>query len=1173
MKRKLLNARSLKKAALAVPAAALMLGAAQAGTTVGINFQAWYYNSGNTPQTVGYGAGYQTTGFPVTGTAFSVPAANWFNTDPLSCNGWPDPAPAPIDTSIVMGSLTVNVTAPNCWQSGIGELVAGWHSETVTPGNDEVTWGYLDDGNTTGESPQVSVSGLAAQFPNGYAIQTIAANAGVKTFDGVDITDGTTDSPVDYSTYSYYEANPQSDGYVIGGTIGLSTPSATLTGDTVNINCNPKTAPNRSTLAGFIITDQPVVTRSFPGSTLAAVGGSFVLSASVVGIDTLSYQWQHAGTNIPGATFVNYTNASSVAADSGNYQIIATGSRFPSSPATGAVLVVTVIPTHAARTATWDANTGITGAQDGSGTWSNTLTNWWSGSFDDYWGSADSAVFGMGGTGPYTVTLGDNITANAITFNSGGYTITNSSGQTLTLQSAAGITANAAATITPPLSTGTNTFLKVGIGALTLSGALTCGQTFVEAGTLEVLAKSGDSPYVVTNGATLKIGYSTGSGYANTALQLYGDGTAATTGLYLMGGTIYNVSGQLTLLGAPTTIRQYGTGLAALGIFDINTLGGLDCTSAASGSAVDANIQMVSDGYGMVVTTAAGANNATGDLVINGPLSVGSLGLLTEGTGSVRLNGVATPANLALNVMGGSVICGITNCVGANAALNVGAVPVSSVNPASSATFDLNGFNQTVSNATLAGNLKMTIYTGGTPSGTVLTTTDPSTPLTYGGTLTVAGIGTAPTIGQTFTLFSSAAGYGGAFTNFDLAPFDRLSWDTSQLSVNGSITVIAGSVPPSIVTDLTGATNYAYVGGSCSFVIAASGDPLLHYHWEQNGTTPVGSDSPTLSLISLALASAGSYSVTVTNPYGSAQSQTNYLQVLTPSPYVAAVVQDSPQNLWPLNETVPATAYDYWSGQNGTQNGTLTLGVAGPTPPAYQGFSAGTTAYEFDGASAYIDCGTGPALSGTTDFTLEAWVNTTSTTAGVVIQQRDGGYNGEYGLSVNTNGTLNFYVFGGGAYQFAFGSPAAARIVNDGNWHHIAATRSGLNGAIYIDGSAVATASGSPVAPLDPTISVAIGADVRDDVAYFNGLMCDVAIYNHALSPARITDHATVGVLGAPLTLSLVGRELVWSAGTLVSSPVLGPSAVWNPVSGASSPYRLPPAGSTNSAMFYRLQH
>ena len=69
-------------AALAVPAAALMLGAAQAGTTVGLNFQDWYYRDG--------GAGYQTTGMPVTGAAFGVAAANWFKHTPakLQCMGW-----------------------------------------------------------------------------------------------------------------------------------------------------------------------------------------------------------------------------------------------------------------------------------------------------------------------------------------------------------------------------------------------------------------------------------------------------------------------------------------------------------------------------------------------------------------------------------------------------------------------------------------------------------------------------------------------------------------------------------------------------------------------------------------------------------------------------------------------------------------------------------------------------------------------------------------------------------------------------------------------------------------------------------------------------------------------------------------------------------------------------
>ena len=76
MKRKLLTP-FFKKSLLAVPAAALMLGAAQAGTTVGLNFQSWYYDSGTTPQTVGFGVGYQTTGFPVTAKAFGVATANW----------------------------------------------------------------------------------------------------------------------------------------------------------------------------------------------------------------------------------------------------------------------------------------------------------------------------------------------------------------------------------------------------------------------------------------------------------------------------------------------------------------------------------------------------------------------------------------------------------------------------------------------------------------------------------------------------------------------------------------------------------------------------------------------------------------------------------------------------------------------------------------------------------------------------------------------------------------------------------------------------------------------------------------------------------------------------------------------------------------------------------------
>src|ERR1019366_2057839 len=116
MKRKLVNARFLKQTALAVPAAALMLGAAQAGTTVGLNVQSWYYDASTTPQTIGFGQCYQTTGFPVTAKAFGLAPANWVNTEPQYCK-------AAVATSVVLGSVTANLSAVNPWSGDIGNLV------------------------------------------------------------------------------------------------------------------------------------------------------------------------------------------------------------------------------------------------------------------------------------------------------------------------------------------------------------------------------------------------------------------------------------------------------------------------------------------------------------------------------------------------------------------------------------------------------------------------------------------------------------------------------------------------------------------------------------------------------------------------------------------------------------------------------------------------------------------------------------------------------------------------------------------------------------------------------------------------------------------------------------------------------------------------------------------
>ena len=661
MKRKLLNTTFLKQTALAIPAAALMLGAAQAGTTVGLNFQAWYYDSGATPQTIGFGQGYQTTGFPVTAKAFGVVPANWINTEPLDCS-------AAVTTSVALGSVTANLSAVNPWSGDIGNLVNPadeWtntgplqvSTSSVLPGNDEATWGFEDNTGWTN-----SLSGLNTAFPNGYVIELIGAVKCTAT-SRVVVTDGATTTTNAFDTI-YTAGNANYPGPV--GLLAIPGTSDTITFGAASRDIN---SAQSCALAGFIITDKPVVTKD-PANTAVNQGATLKLTATVIGVGTLSYQWQHAGTNFPGATDATYSNPSAIAGDAGSYDLI--------------------------------------------------------------------------------------------------------------------------------------------------------------------------------------------------VANLYG----ATT------------------------------------------------------------------------------------------------------------SGVAT------------------------------------------------------------------------------------------------------------------------------------------------VTVVQ---VPVITTDLSGASGTLFAGANFSaWSVVAGGAQPLDYNWFK-GSTPAGSDSPTLTLTGASVADSGDYHVTVSNYLGSAKSATNHLTVVaSPDLYTTDVAQDSPGAYWPLSETSGTMAVDYsGAAHNGTNNGGLTLGATGPRPPSYQGFNAGKLAYQFDGSSSYIDCGTGPSLSGTTDFTLEAWVITTATSVGQIVQQRyASGYNGEYYLAVNANGTVSFFLYGGGATQFSMSSPNS---VNDGAWHHIAAVRrNGTNGVIYIDGTAAATQNTATIAPLDNTFITYIGADMRDKVSYFNGSISDVAIYPYALSASRIGLHAYNGRLGnSPIVLSM----------------------------------------------------
>lgn len=216
----------------------------------------------------------------------------------------------------------------------------------------------------------------------------------------------------------------------------------------------------------------------------------------------------------------------------------------------------------------------------------------------------------------------------------------------------------------------------------------------------------------------------------------------------------------------------------------------------------------------------------------------------------------------------------------------------------------------------------------------------------------------------------------------------------------------------------------------------------------------------------------------------------------------------------------PSGLGSWWPGDGSAQD------IAGNNHGALQvgksWFAPGKVgqAFSFDGLNDFIAFGTGPALTGTGPFTVDAWIKTTDA-QGVILQQRDAsarGFDGEYILSVG--GFAPFAVDKGKVCWATFGSGlvginiCSRQVVDNGVFHHIAVTREADgSGRIYIDGVIDSWQSSVPVTTLRP-LSVFIGADKRDNAAFFKGLIDEVEIYNRALTASEIQAIVGAGSAG-----------------------------------------------------------
>jgi uncharacterized protein YjdB len=408
----------------------------------------------------------------------------------------------------------------------------------------------------------------------------------------------------------------------------------------------------------------------------------------------------------------------------------------------------------------------------------------------------------------------------------------------------------------------------------------------------------------------------------------------------------------------------------------------------------------------------------------------------------------------------------------------------------------------------------------------------------------------------------TAAGTGSATIS---ATVNGVTGTSASITVPNSAPVITRQ-PEASETLLAGATLHASV--------ANNGTPPFTYYWFTNSNpNPISvSASPTLTILNVQLANAANYTCLVSNQYGTAPlSSALALTVVTPTTYQQALVTLGPVAFWPLNETSGTTAYDVIGGNNGTYTlssvvgSSYTLAQPGPTNAFF-----GSPNYSAQFLSAYVDIPAGP-FNITNAVTAVAWVQLLITPGfdGLI-----GHGDASWRTSIDAQGQP-----GGNTGTSASGDaqdPIASPGINDGNWHMVAYTYTGVtnqnnNGALYVDGVLVANNTVVTTPPGD-NLDVWIGGSPDYGTARLQpgAYIADAAVFTNALTAAQVQGlYNGVAVLGPQtITITHSGSNVVlnWQHGTLLQSPsVSGP---WTTNNAAVSPYTVP---ATSGNKFFRL--
>jgi uncharacterized protein YjdB len=402
--------------------------------------------------------------------------------------------------------------------------------------------------------------------------------------------------------------------------------------------------------------------------------------------------------------------------------------------------------------------------------------------------------------------------------------------------------------------------------------------------------------------------------------------------------------------------------------------------------------------------------------------------------------------------------------------------------------------------------------------------------------------------------------------------------NTGSATVSATVNGVTGTsglitVPTSapIITQQPEASETLLVGATLRASVANIGNPPFTYFWYTNGgATPISiTASSTLTIPKVQPANAASYTVLVSNRYGTAPlSSPLVLMIVAPTPYQQALLSSGPIAYWPLNEADGTIAYDVIGGYNGTYTNapsiigsSFTLAQPGPTNAFFGG-----TSYSVQFFSAYVDIPGGP-FNITNAVSVMAWVEL------LVTPGFDGllGH-GDPSWRTSINGSSQ----PGGNSGTSAGDATGPNGFALNTWHMVAYTYTGIpnqqnNGSLYVDG-VLAAHNTVVTAPVGDNLDVWIGGAPDYGTARLLPAadIAHAAIFNQALTAAQVQGLYNGTFVPGPQTITIArsGTNVVlnWQIGTLLHAPtVLGP---WTTNNAAVPPYTTP---ATNAAQFFRL--